>query len=630
MAADKQQTLSRRLWIAGVVIAVAAAGLLRARYGISLTDEGSYLTAPFRFIMGDMPLRDDSSSVGTWYFIFLEPFMKFLPHAGTVLFFRCAGVIFHVLCLWALFEVFAKKIPLPALLAAFAAAAYVNIYGIWTPGYNAMSADFGFLCLAFWLKGLDAESSRPAALNGAIAGVMLGLAIICYLPCIALLGAPAALALHRLIRRNRSGHAFACHASFLAAAAAMCVLIVAYLAAAGLLDDFFNGFRLARTSTDFNFSPIEKFKYLLSLLNSMTTPGLALGHLFFWSLGVYFVSRRRAGFGAAAGIIATAAVYALFLYSAAPWHSVESLCVASVLAFALARPRTEAHRREFSLQLAALLVFGVLWQFAVGMASGNMLATATYTMCPLFIALVVTFYCEAGARAGRRMSRETASRWSAAAAAALCIAVAVNVTGACFVHTYMDDTPRNLTRRMQTGRLRGIYTTPEKAALLEAVLAYFEPRLTPGEFFLAYENIPMMYYLTGTRPAMTIVDSSKYLLPPRTRDSEVRLMIERRRIPRYALRMNVVPESAGKPQYPSIFAQPLWLRPLLHPERVEHPATPERMPFSTNPTEDPVNFFVTRNYILEKSIGPFDIFVLRGPAPAHDSGIPNGSNSRKF
>jgi hypothetical protein len=48
--------------------------------------------------------------------------------------------------------------------------------------------------------------------------------------------------------------------------------------------------------------------------------------------------------------------------------------------------------------------------------------------------------------------------------------------------------------------LRGILTTPERAAAIESLSAELEKRIHPGDFLLTYESIPMVHFLTGTRP----------------------------------------------------------------------------------------------------------------------------------
>jgi len=70
-------------------------------------------------------------------------------------------------------------------------------------------------------------------------------------------------------------------------------------------------------------------------------------------------------------------------------------------------------------------------------------------------------------------------------------------------YPYRDMPDRlRLTAAVHHPRLRGIRTTRERAASVQALLTELRPRVVEGESVLAYPSIPMVYYLTGTRPAL--------------------------------------------------------------------------------------------------------------------------------
>ncbi|WP_452601594.1 hypothetical protein [Pontimicrobium sp. MEBiC06410] len=52
--------------------------------------------------------------------------------------------------------------------------------------------------------------------------------------------------------------------------------------------------------------------------------------------------------------------------------------------------------------------------------------------------------------------------------------------------------------------LANVYTTKERADITNAVLQALKPHVKPGDYLLAYDNIPMLNYLTKTKPYMGI------------------------------------------------------------------------------------------------------------------------------
>jgi hypothetical protein len=48
--------------------------------------------------------------------------------------------------------------------------------------------------------------------------------------------------------------------------------------------------------------------------------------------------------------------------------------------------------------------------------------------------------------------------------------------------------------------LRGMLTTPERAAAIEALTAELGKQIHPGDILLTYESIPMVHFLTNTQP----------------------------------------------------------------------------------------------------------------------------------
>jgi hypothetical protein len=67
--------------------------------------------------------------------------------------------------------------------------------------------------------------------------------------------------------------------------------------------------------------------------------------------------------------------------------------------------------------------------------------------------------------------------------------------------TYRDSTHRlELRAAVHHPRLRGIFTTPERAQSLDQLLAALQPLVHKNEFLMDHMQIPMLYFLTETKP----------------------------------------------------------------------------------------------------------------------------------
>lgn len=79
------------------------------------------------------------------------------------------------------------------------------------------------------------------------------------------------------------------------------------------------------------------------------------------------------------------------------------------------------------------------------------------------------------------------------------------IAGACLYHTYnypfFDRQSRlGMTHSLNDHKLKGIYTTRGRAAIVNELLAASKQYLKPGDFLIAYDDIPMIHYVTETVP----------------------------------------------------------------------------------------------------------------------------------
>ncbi|HKY38350.1 MAG TPA: hypothetical protein VJN18_20545 [Polyangiaceae bacterium] len=68
------------------------------------------------------------------------------------------------------------------------------------------------------------------------------------------------------------------------------------------------------------------------------------------------------------------------------------------------------------------------------------------------------------------------------------------------VYTYRDAPRARLVARVNHPQLRAQFTTPARAQVVQEVLDQLKKRVKRGDYLLAYEGTPLLYYLTKTRP----------------------------------------------------------------------------------------------------------------------------------
>lgn len=70
-----------------------------------------------------------------------------------------------------------------------------------------------------------------------------------------------------------------------------------------------------------------------------------------------------------------------------------------------------------------------------------------------------------------------------------------------FNKSYFDPGSRlSKTSKIQSEKCKFIFTTPERASIVNDLLIGLKPFVKEGDYLIAYESIPMLYYLTNTKP----------------------------------------------------------------------------------------------------------------------------------
>ena len=568
-----------------IVSTAVGVGLVKLPYGMFWPDEGFYLTSSYRLLLGDRPFRDELSYASSWFFLILTPILALLPDGGTIIQVRLVGYAIRLVAAALLFWRFRDALPASLLAAGLAVTLLANYPSLFIPNYNSLPFDLGYLALTAWLSGLRSGSPTAARAWGAAAGALFALSCLCYLPRLPLAAVPAA-ALGWALRR---GHAplLVSSRALLAAATAVFGAALLWLVLAGLASWVVDGIRFQAASPLFSPDPVRRLSWLWRVESQRAVPG-ALVQLAFWAAGLMLgrlLGRGRSPWavGGLAGLTVAYALVVAGTYVRAGDRSVPAytfvyagLCGSSVLAYALARRRLAAYPPDVTIAAALVFWFGAGQQAVATLTSTQLTAAAIPGLATSLLLLLLLWEAPEAEATGGLL------RASRLPAFALCLVL--GATAAVF-HFYPEQNPlRVRTAAFDRGRLAGLRTNRRSVRGWTGIVDYLRPRVQRGEFVLAYGNIPLLHYLTDTRPALRASYVAGFMYDGAQQGLLVEAMRRDGRVPRYAVRLLPAP-----------------------PDEYVAPSYSER------PEKDPVNAFVREHFEREAVVPPFEVFRRREP-----------------
>lgn len=181
----------------GIVLAVLFLTWRRLFFGVDFTDEAFYIALPYRFALGDIPIKDEQN-IAQFAGVLLIPFMRLFLYfqgntEGIVLFSRHLHFAFTVLVGLSVFIAIQRTLRWPlALMVSVICVVFVpfNIHGL---SYNTMGC--GFLTIGCFLGMVDQGRGSASRWAYFFSGVSHCLAILVYAPLLVAVCAYAAIIL---------------------------------------------------------------------------------------------------------------------------------------------------------------------------------------------------------------------------------------------------------------------------------------------------------------------------------------------------------------------------------------------------------------------------------------------------
>lgn len=564
---------------------LAAAGYLHSTKGIDLTDEGMYISSPFRYALGDTPFRDEVMNLARPFDILVMPIYRLLPDIS-LLEIRLLGVSLQIAGLLAAFALFSRYAsPLIVSLACAAAFFWSDPYNIISPSYNTMARDFSILSLILWLNAIATEQRYLAATYSALAGCLLGLACLSYYSQGVLIVVPIAFILYCVCSSYSKDHWPYIRLSLMFVAAFGLFLCAAiYLAAqVGILDGY--GFWL-NEMTNTNDVKILGLSHKLKIVFMEFLGTLPRGLLLMAVaiIGLTIVSlnplRKRPIVAVALTAILFPATVYILIRSPLTLFLGFAIPLAILLACLPQYDRSGPLHREWFIVRSVAMLWGLLSVLVFSVSSGGALKNGLLGVAIVSIVAFISVHRLLLSRYPLRFADRLGG--SAVASFAVMVISAFIIAGLyhLYDYRYRESAISSLTARFDHPKLKGIYSTPQKVHALERLLHDLEQKLEPSGYFLAYNSVPMLYFLTHTRPGLAVT-WARDDWPLSTRRHLVDKMIAEGKLPEYSVRMLALPEGDWTTE----------------------------MPYDE---QSPLDNFIQSNYCLEKIIYPFEIWH-RGP-----------------
>jgi hypothetical protein len=570
-----RSTFTRALPAAAFLFIVA--GFIRLRFGVSFSDEGYWFSAPYRYLLGDLPFKDEWLAAPRWFDIIIWQIMKVLPEGGTVLILRHINFFLHCSAIGLLCFSLRKSLPSCILFACFTASVFADVRSFWSAGYNSLFLDFTCLSAAFFFLSFFSKSALSRLMFGFLSGLFFFIAGISYFPSFSIAAIPVALILVSSRHRDELKSNAQTAAVFIAGIALFCFSTYAWLSKSDLLSHFINAFSLLLNDAYGETNSLSGRLVNLATVVAKTIPIMILFFVCaFMTKAATATNRPVTTFFA---VVLPPAVFAL---TSLPSAIIAFVVVVTIL-FTLSRGIIVRADRKKERAALMLVAWGCAWFAVSGISSNNENLWTPTLIFPFFIlsAAIAAHTIVSEALVGRADENAADKAFSAIAISLLLISLVI--TAKTFRSAPTEGSVFQLRTKFTHGKLSGIYSSEKRVEYLEELLDYLDDRVNKGDRLLAFKRFSMLNYITGTISPL----NTSYVaedIPVEMYNKTIDIMIKQGRSPEYAVRVLNFPNYLGDAK------------------------NPELLPYSTDPAIDPLFSYVHNNYLLEKTIGPYEVW----------------------
>jgi hypothetical protein len=522
--------------------------------GIDFTDTGWVLS-------NYQQIFSDPASISYWFHLWLPNIIGGLWNAlfgwGGLLSFKIAGVLIFWVTAFFIYKIYRKTLEQKRLLwISLALGMTLHFAGkITVIHYNNISMLTLTVCAFFLFLALEKQS--PVFLF--CSGAALTASALARIPNITALVFTAAIIYNAAIEKRRLSGLLKDLVVFFAGMAAAALAALALMKALGHLDLYLGSLRDLFFSSKEEFSHYSDNDMIKRFLRHWAKALLIASAVFGLACLANLASRkssvlRRIFFTAAALIM----VVVSYLYG---WRKSDEFIIFSTAGFAAISCACtvlfldKTYKKQKILSVLSILLICVL---STGSDTG--MTVGAYGII-FALPLVFWFWYEAPElslvfsaaekdKAPRRLhiTLNTGDKKNIIGFI-LVLYVAYSIPF-LFRDVYRDNPLRwKMTASVNHPLLRGVHTTPERAAAIESLLAALKDHVNKGDYLLTFESIPMVNYVTETKPYLYNSWPILYL-PPEFRRALTTARSGRPAVPvivlaRVQIRSKTWPDSGG-------------------------------------------------------------------------------------
>lgn len=425
---------------------------------------------------------------GLWYELYPK---------GGVLWFKFFTVIINTLIFYVGYYVFKQCVPKRIALLGLVIALFVNDYGFLVYYHNHLTALLALVSVVFLIKGL--EKDRAVAII--IAGAIIGVNVFSRIPNITLTVFVLAIPFYFLLQKRALKNAIKPMVQYTVGVGLGFVIIAILLVLLGQFEIMQNAllslFDLGATkNSTHNFSDLIKIYYRNYIILFTAIAELTLAVVLFFATFNYLKKQIwLRGVVLAIGFCFTF----IWFYNGNIYPVYAMSYVGALLVIVT---KNEAVTKTVAFLGLLMLTFLTFGSAGAIKSSGYM---CIWLSLPFFFYAINSFKNDAITFNTSLVSTNIVLTQKSLSAFLVFISIAFFLAKGLNIskQAYFDNGSRlKKTYAIKSDLAKGVYTTQRRAEIINDLLQHLEKYVKPNDYLLTYDKIPMVHFLTETRPYM--------------------------------------------------------------------------------------------------------------------------------